>query len=73
MVQVDNTFSNMFKQLKDNNRFLASSVDVRKVDDSILPLVNSPKDKSHKKDSKQIPGIESTIYNDFETYGIYGN
>ncbi|GCD09932.1 EAL domain-containing protein [Clostridium tagluense] len=69
MVQVDNTFSSMFKQIKDNNRFLASSVDVRKVDDSILPLPNSPKDKSYKKDSKQIPGIESTIYNDFENYG----
>ncbi|MBU3190016.1 EAL domain-containing protein [Clostridium bowmanii] len=70
MVQVDNTFSNMFKQIKDNNRFLASSVDVKKADASILALFNMPKDKSIKKYSKGISGIESTIYNQFETYGI---
>lgn len=70
MIQVDNTFSNMFKQIKDNNRFLASSVDVKKADDSILALFSMPKNKSSKKYSKGLPGIESAIYNDFQIYGI---
>lgn len=69
MVQVDNTFSNMFKQINDNNSFLASSVNVTKVDESILALFNMSKDESPKKYSKEIPGLESNIYNEFETYG----
>ncbi|MGH4140984.1 EAL domain-containing protein [Clostridium sp.] len=70
MIQVDNTFSNMFKQIKDNNRFLASSVDVKKADDSILALFSMSQNKSAKKYSKGIPGVESSIYNEIETYGI---
>ena len=69
MVQVDNTFSNMFKQIKDNTSYLASSEDVKEIDKSILALFNMNKDDSTKKYSNQIPGIESTLYKDFENYG----
>lgn len=69
MVQVDNTFSNMFKQIKDNTSYLASSEEVTKVDGSILALFNMSKDELPKKYSKHIPGIESTIYKNFENYG----
>lgn len=69
MVQVDNTFYNMFKQIKDNNKYLASSVDVSKADNSILALFNMSKEKSPKKYSQRIAGLESVIYKDFENYG----
>ncbi|MGK0467210.1 EAL domain-containing protein [Clostridium sp.] len=70
MVQVDNTFFNMFKQIKDNTNYLSASVDVKKSDESILALFNMSKNESDRKYSKQIPGIESTIYKNFENYGI---
>ncbi|MEK6265614.1 MAG: EAL domain-containing protein, partial [Clostridium sp.] len=69
MVQVDNTFSNMFKQIKDNTSYLSSSEDVKKADESIMALFNMSKSESAEKYSKQIPGIESTIYKKFENYG----
>lgn len=68
MVQVDNTFSNMFKQIKDNTSYLSSSEDVKKADESIMALFNMPGNQSLKKYSKHIPGIESTIYKNFESY-----
>jgi diguanylate cyclase (GGDEF)-like protein/PAS domain S-box-containing protein len=73
MVQVDNTFSNMFKQIKDNTSYLSSSEDVKKADESVLALFNMSKNESAEKYSKQIPGIESTIYKNFENYGITHN
>jgi diguanylate cyclase (GGDEF)-like protein/PAS domain S-box-containing protein len=69
MVQVDNNFSNVFKQIKYNTKFLATYSDVTKVDQSISALFDIPNIEVHKKYSKQIPGIESTIYNVLETYG----
>jgi diguanylate cyclase (GGDEF)-like protein/PAS domain S-box-containing protein len=69
MIQVDNTFSSMIKQIKENNRFLATSADITKADSSILALFNMSNNDSLKKFSKQIPGLESIIYSDFETYG----
>ncbi|MBK5241074.1 EAL domain-containing protein [Clostridium sp.] len=69
MEQVDNTFSNMFKQIKDNNSYLSSSEEIKKADESILALFNMSKNESAKKYSKQIPGIESNIYKKFENYG----
>jgi len=69
MVQVDNTFSNMFKQIKENTSYLASSEEVTKADNSILALFNMSQGKSLEKYSKQIPGLESAIYDEFENYG----
>jgi diguanylate cyclase (GGDEF)-like protein/PAS domain S-box-containing protein len=69
MVQLDNTFSNMFKQIKDDTNYLSNSVDVKKADESISALFNMSKNESDKKYSEQIPGIESTIYKNFENYG----
>ena len=57
MVQVDNTFSNMFKQIKDNTSYLSSSEDVKKADESIMALFNMPVNQSLKKYSKHIPGL----------------
>lgn len=69
MVQVDNTVSKVFEQIKHNSKFLATSDDIRKADQSISALFNIPDIEIHKKYSKQIPGIESIIYNNFEAYG----
>ena len=69
MGEIDNTFSNMFKQIKQDDKFLATSADITKADQSISALFNIPDVELHKKYSKQIPGLESTIYNQFEVYG----
>jgi len=69
MVQLDNNFANMFKQIKDNNRFLATSSYIRKADESILPLFSMPKTDATKKYSKYVPGLESVIYEYLEGYG----
>ena len=70
MVQIDNTISNNIKQIKEDTSFLANSADIKKADQSILALFDmSSFDWSAKKYSKQMPGIESTIYNQLETYG----
>lgn len=70
MVQVDNTFSNMIKQIKEDASYLSSSADVRKADNSVLALFNMSKEKSSKKYSENVPGIESIIYKNFENYGV---
>jgi diguanylate cyclase (GGDEF)-like protein/PAS domain S-box-containing protein len=69
MVQIDNNFSNKFKGIKENTSYLSSSEDIKKADESILALFNMPGNQSLKKYSRQIPGIESTIYKNFENYG----
>ena len=71
MVQIDNTFSNMIKQIKEDTSFLATSADIKKADQSISALFNIPNIELHKKYSKQIPGIESTIYSHFR--GLWDN
>jgi diguanylate cyclase (GGDEF)-like protein/PAS domain S-box-containing protein len=69
MVQVDNTFSNTIKQLKENTGFLATSEDIKRADQSISALFNIPNIELHNKYSSQIPGIESTIYSHLKAYG----
>ena len=69
MVQIDNNFSDMIKQIKEDTSFLATTADIKKADQSISALFNIPDIELHNKYSKQIPGIESTIYNNFEAYG----
>jgi diguanylate cyclase (GGDEF)-like protein/PAS domain S-box-containing protein len=69
MIQIDNNFSNMFREIKDNNLFLATSPDIKKVDESLVPIFNMSNDKSSKKYSKEISGLESIIYNQLEIYG----
>lgn len=69
MVQIDNTISNEIKRLKEDIRFIATSANIKKADESILALSNVPDIELNGKYSKQIPGIESTIYNYLEGYG----
>ena len=69
MVQVDNTFSDTIKQLKENTSFLATSGDIKRADQSISALFNIPNIELHNKYSSQIPGIESTIYSQLKAYG----
>ncbi|OCA99071.1 EAL domain-containing protein [Clostridium beijerinckii] len=69
MVQVDNNFSNMLGQIKYNAKFLATYSDAKKADQSISALFNIPDIAINKKYSKQMPGIEGTIYNVLEAYG----
>jgi diguanylate cyclase (GGDEF)-like protein/PAS domain S-box-containing protein len=69
MVQIDNTISNEIKQLKEDICFIATFTDIKKADQSILPLTNIPNIELKGKYSKQIPGMESTIYNYLEGYG----
>lgn len=69
MIQIDNTFSNMVRQMKEDTSFIANSADIKKADQSISALFNIPYVELNKKYSKQIPGIESAIYNHFEGYG----
>jgi hypothetical protein len=69
MVQVDNSISDiLFKDIKENAALLANNSEVKKADNSILALFNMSKEKTPKKFSKNIPGIESAIYNEFEKY-----
>jgi len=69
MVQIDNTISNEIKQLNEDIDFIATFADIKKADQSILPLSNIPDIELNGKYSKQIPGIESAIYNYLEGYG----
>jgi diguanylate cyclase (GGDEF)-like protein/PAS domain S-box-containing protein len=69
MVQIDNTISNKIKQLNEDIDFIATFADMKKADQSILPLSNIPDIEISGKYSKQIPGIESAIYNYLEGYG----
>lgn len=69
MLQIDHTISDDMKQLKEDVGFLANLTDIKKADQSILPLSDIPDIEKKGKHSKQIPGIESTIYNYLEGYG----
>jgi diguanylate cyclase (GGDEF)-like protein/PAS domain S-box-containing protein len=69
MVQIDNTISNEIKQLNEDIDFIATFADIKKADQSILPLSNITDIELNGKYSKQIPGIESAIYNYLEGYG----
>ena len=69
MVQIDHTISDDMKQLKEDIGFIATFADIKKADQSILPLSSIPDIEINGKYSKQIPGIESTIFNYLEGYG----
>jgi diguanylate cyclase (GGDEF)-like protein/PAS domain S-box-containing protein len=69
MAKVDIIFSNMIKQMKADTSFLARSQDIKKANESISALFNIPDIELHNKYSKQIPGLENSIYNQFEFYG----
>ena len=69
MVQIDNTISNDIKQLNEDIDFIATFADIKKADQSILPLSNIPDIELNGKYSKKIPGIESAIYSYLEGYG----
>ena len=69
MEQIDNNFSNMMKQIKEDTRSLADSADIKKADQSISALFNMQNSETNKKYSSQIPGIESAIYSNFKAYG----
>ncbi len=69
MAQIDNTVSNNIKQIKEDTSFISTSADIKKADQSISALFNIPDIELHNKYSKQIPGLESTIYNQLEAYG----
>lgn len=66
--QVDNNLSNLLEIIKNNATFLASSPNVTKADSSITALFNMNSDLTPKKYSKNIPGLESAIYDEFERY-----
>lgn len=69
MVQIDSTISNEIKQLKEDIDFIATFTDIKKANQSILPLSNIPDIELNGKYSKKIPGIEGNIYNYLEGYG----
>lgn len=69
ILQIDNYISNTFDDIKANTEFLANSNDIRKADKSISTLFDMTAVGNNKKYSKQIPGLEGTIYNDLEAYG----
>lgn len=69
MLLIDDNFSNTINQLKADTRFLADSEDIKKADKSITALFNIPNIQTNPKYSKQIKGIEGTIYNELENYG----
>jgi diguanylate cyclase (GGDEF)-like protein/PAS domain S-box-containing protein len=68
-LEIDKSISNTFNDIKNNVEFLATSNDMEKADGSISALFNIPNIETNKKYSKQIPGLESTIYNNLEAYG----
>lgn len=67
--QIDNYISNLFSQMKNDDKFLADSPEVRKADRSIQALFTMDPAVTPKKYSKELPGIESEIYNVFERFG----
>ena len=69
MVQIDTLISNEIKQLKEDIGYIATFSDIKKADQSILPLSKIPNIELYGKYSKKIPGIESTIYSYLESYG----
>ena len=69
MAKVDIIFSNMIRQMKADTNFLSKSTEIKKADQSISALFNIPDIELHNKYSKQIPGLENSIYNQFEFYG----
>ncbi|AQR94919.1 EAL domain-containing protein [Clostridium saccharoperbutylacetonicum] len=69
ILQIDNSINGMANQLKANTIFLANSNEARKADQSISALFNIPNVENNKKYSKQLPGIEGSIYNELESYG----
>lgn len=69
MVQIDTTISNDIKQLKEDIGFIATFSEVKSADASILPLWEVPNIETNGKWSKNIPGLESSIFNHLEGYG----
>lgn len=70
MLLIDDNFANTIKKLKEDTKFLANSEDIKKADQSITALFNITNIETNPKYSKQIKGIEGTIYNQLENYGI---
>ncbi len=68
MAQIENNLFTVFKDIKENNRYLATSNKVENADNSILALFDMSKDKTPKKFSKETQGIEKEIYLEFERY-----
>lgn len=68
MEQTDIILTNMIKQLKADTRFLANTDDIKKADKSILPLFNIHDIELYGKYSRQIPEIQSSIYNYLKNY-----
>lgn len=68
-LEIDKYIYNMVNNIKNNVEFLADSGNVKKADESVSALFNIPNIEANKKYSKQIPGLESTVYNDLEAYG----
>ena len=69
MLLIDHSFTNVVRELKEDTKYLANSEDIRKTDESISALFNIPNIESKPKYSKEIKGIEGTIYNKLENYG----
>jgi len=70
MLLIDDNFYNIIKQLKEDTELLGNSDEIKKTDQSISALFNIPNIESNPKYSKQSLGIERTIYNELENYGI---
>lgn len=68
MAQIENNLYTVFKDIKENNRYLAAGSNIEKADNSILALFDMSKDKTSKKFSKETQGIEKEIYMEFERY-----
>ena len=67
--EIDNNLSTMFSQIKNNVEFLDNSPDILKADSTISAIFNLNPNIVEKKYSKNIPGIESSIYDEFERFG----
>jgi diguanylate cyclase (GGDEF)-like protein/PAS domain S-box-containing protein len=67
--QIDNYISSLFGHIENDAKFLANSPNITKADSSITALFNMNSVVTPKKYSKNIPGLESAIYNEFERYG----
>lgn len=68
-IQIDNNISSLLEQIKNNDKLLATSPNVTKVDSSITAIFNMNSAVTPKKYAKNMPGLESAIYNEFEIYG----
>lgn len=71
VLEIDNSISNSFDEIKANTKFLANSNDIKASDKTISTVFDMKNKGINKKYSRQILGIEGTIYSELETYGVY--